>query len=219
VPSLWSAFLFFCVAVFGVGLLVSFAIALQIGAGAFILAAVLAFAADRLRPSVSTVGAPSGGAAAFWSVICLLIGIGQAMGWRDIWTMLLLIGAAAWGAAMWRWGYPVFAVLAAVFFFLLLARSPQARALWLILGVALAAACVPLLDRPSLSPSHRRSAAAALTVALAAVYVALNLYSLDHRVLERGLAAGWSQTDVPNGAERSLAAAATALFPIFILAW
>jgi len=56
-------------------------------------------------------------------------------------------------------------------------------------------------------------------VALAAVYVALNLYSLDHRVLERGLAAGWSQTDVPNGAERSLAAAATALFPIFILAW
>jgi hypothetical protein len=217
---LWGVLLFFFVTLFVVGLLVSLGMAHQAEVTAFLLAGGLAFAADRLRPSASTVKAAAGGAAAFWSVVCLLIGTGEAMSsGQRTWTVLLLVGAAAWVVAAWRWGYPAFAGFAAVFFFLLLARFPPGRALWLILGAALAAACAPLLDRPAMAPSHRRGAAAVLVVSLAAVYAEVNLYALDHRVVESVSATRWSAPHSPAAAVRVLAAIATAVFPLFVLGW
>ncbi len=217
---LWGVLLFFFVTFFVAALVVSAGIAHQVEATAFLLSGGLAFAADRLRPSASTVKAAAGGAAAFWSVVCLLIGTGEAMSSGErTWTVLLLVGAAAWAAAAWRWGYSAFALFAAVFFFLLLARFPPGRALWLILGSALAAACAPLLDRPALAPSHRRGAAAVLVVSLAAVYAAVNLYALDHRVVESVSSTGGSAPGVPAAAVRVLAAIATAVFPLFVLGW
>ena len=217
---LWGVLLFFFVTLFVGALLVSLSIAHLIKVTAFLLAGGLAFAADRLRRSTSTVGAAAGGAAAFWSVVCLLIGIGDAMSWGSrAWTPLLLVGAAAWAAAVWRWGYPSFAIFAAVFFFLFVARFPPGRALWLVLGAALAAACAPLLDRTALAPSHRRGAAAVLVASLAAAYAAANLYALDHRLVERESAAGWSSPDAPAAAMRVLAAIATTVFPLFVLSW
>ena len=217
---LWGVLLFFFVTFFVAALVVSAGIAHQVEATAFLLSGGLAFAADRLRPSASTVKAAAGGAAAFWSVVCLLIGTGEAMSSGErTWTVLLLVGAAAWAAAAWRWGYSAFALFAALFFFLLLARFPPGRALWLILGSALAAACAPLLDRPALAPSHRRGAAAVLVVSLAAVYAAVNLYALDHRVVESVSSTGGSAPGVPAAAVRVLAAIATAVFPLFVLGW
>jgi len=217
---LWGVLLFFFVTFFVAALVVSAGIAHQVEATAFLLSGGLAFAADRLRPSASTVKAAAGGAAAFWSVVCLLIGTGEAMSSGErTWTVLLLVGAAAWAAAAWRWGYSAFALFAALFFFLLLARFPPGRALWLILGSALAAACAPLLDRPALAPSHRRGAAAVLVVSLAAVYAAVNLYALDHRVVESVSSTGGSAPGVPAAAGRVLAAIATAVFPLFVLGW
>jgi uncharacterized membrane protein YgcG len=217
---LWDVLLFFFVTLFVGALLASLAIAHHVEATAFLLAGGLAFAADRLRRSTSTVGAAAGGAAAFWSVVCLLIGTAEEMTRRaPTWTLLLLVGAVAWAAAAWRWGYPSFAILAAVFLFLLLARFPPGRGLWLALGAALAGVCVPLLDRPALAPSHRRGAAAVLTVSLAAAYAAVNLYALDHRLIEKESAAGWSSPDAPAAALRVLAAILTAVFPLFILTW
>jgi hypothetical protein len=217
---LWGVLLFFFVTFFVAALLVSVGIAHQLGVAAFLLAGGLALAADRLRASASTVKAAAAGAASFWSVVCLLIGTGEAMSRGErTWTPLLLVGAAAWAAAAWRWGYPAFASFAAVFFFLLMARFPSGRALWLVLGAALAAGCVPLLDRPAVAPSHRRGAAAVLTVSLAAVYAAVNLYALDHRVVESVSATRWSAPGSPAAAVRVLAAIATAAFPLFVLAW
>jgi uncharacterized membrane protein YgcG len=187
---------------------------------AFLLAVGLAFAADRLRSSASAVKAAAGGAAAFWSVVCLLIGTGEAVrSGERTWTMLLLVGAVAWTAAAWRWGYPAFAAFAALFFFLLLARFPPGRTLWLIFGAALAAVCVPLLDRAALAPSHRRGGAAVLAVSLTAVYAAVNLYALDHRLVENVSAAGRSAPHSPAASVRVLAAIATAVFPLFVLGW
>lgn len=217
---LWGALLSFFVTLFAVGLLVSLGVAHYLEWKAFLLAGGLAILADRVRQSPSTVGAASAGPAAFWSVICLLIGIGQAMRWGgSSETTLLLAGAVAWAAASWRWGYPTFAVFAAVFLFLLLGRFPPGRLLWLVLGTALAAACAQLLDRPALAPSHRRGAAAGLVVSLVAVYLAINLWALDHRLVERRFAAGWSLPDAPAGAARVLAAIGTAAFPLLILGW
>ena len=217
---LWGVLLFFFVTFFVAALLVSLGIAHQIELTAFLLAGGLAFAADRLRGSASTVGAATSGAAAFWSVVCLLIGTGQAMSWgADAWTVLLLVGVVAWAAAAWHWGYPAFACFVAVFFFLLAARLPTGRALWLVLGAALAAACVPMLDRPALAPSHRRGAAAVLAASLAAVYAAVNLYSLDHRVIESMSSTGWKAPDAPAASVRVLAAIATAVFPLLLLGW
>jgi MFS family permease len=217
---LWSVLLFFFVTVFVAALLFSVGIAHQVEATAFLLAVGLAFAADRLRPSASTVKTAAGGAAAFWSVVCLLIGTALAIDQGErTFTVMLLVGAAAWAVGAWRWGYPAFALLAAVFFFLLLARSPSGRALWLVLGAALAAACAPLLDRPALAPSHRRGAAAVLLVSLAAVYGAANLYALDQRIVESMSATGWSTPHSPAAAVRVLAAIATAVFPVFVLVW
>jgi hypothetical protein len=218
--ALWGILLLFFVSLFVVGLLVALGSASHIRMTAFLLAGGLAFAADRLRGSSSTVGAASSGAAAFWSVVCLLIGIGDAVRWRGSgWTPLLLAGAAAWSAAAWRWGYPAFALLAAVSLFLLLARFPPGRTLWLVLGTVLAAASASLLDRRALAPSHRRGAASVLAASLAAGYAAVNLYALDHRLVERGSAAGWNSQAAPGGPLRALASVATAAFPLIVLAW
>ena len=218
--ALWGVLLFLFVSLFVVALLASVAAAHLVEVTAFLLAAGLAFAADRLRSSASTVGAAAGGAAAFWSVVCLLIGTGEAMKWgAHTETWLLLVGAAAWTVAAWRWGYPTFAVFASICFYLLLARFPPGRVLWLVAGSALVAACAPLLDRPSLAPSHRRGAAAVLAASLAAVYAAINLYALDHRLVESVSTTRWSSPDAPSGAVRVLAAIATAALPLFVLGW
>jgi hypothetical protein len=217
---LWGALLSFFVTLFAVGLLVSLGVAHDLEWKAFLLGGGLAFLADRVRQSPSTVGAASAGPAAFWAVICLLIGIGQAMRWSgSSETTLLLAGAAAWSAASWRWGYPTFAVFAAIFFLLLLGRFSPGRLLWLVLGTVLAVACARLLDRPALAPSHRRGAAGILVVSLAAVYTAVNLYALDHRFVERMSAPGRGLPDATAGAVRVLAAIGTAAFPLLLLGW
>lgn len=216
----WGVLLFFFVSCFVVGLLFSLGAADALGLTAFLLAGGLAFTADRLRPSASTVGSAAGDAAAFWSVVCLLIGTGEAVEWNaSTGTLVLFAGSLAWALAAWRWGYPAFATFAAVFFFLLLARFAPGRALWLILGAALAAACVPLLDRPALAPSHRRGAAAVLAVSLAAVYAAINLYSFDHGLIETISDGAWSATPIHAGAGRTLSAIATGVFPLFVFGW
>lgn len=134
-------------------------------------------------------------------------------------TIVLLAGAAAWALAAWRWGYFVFAVFSSVFFFLSLARLEQGRVLWLVLGAALAAACLPGLDRPALAPSHRRCAAAVFAVSLVAIYVALNVYSLDKHVVESVALARWNRPAGASEGERTASALATAAFPVFVLAW
>jgi hypothetical protein len=217
---LWSVLVFFFVSLFAIGLIFSLR-AMDQGQRAtpFLLAGGLAFAADRLRRSASTVGAAAAPATAFWSVVCLLIWTAEMGRGTHIMTALFAVGVVAWAAGAWRWGYPAFAAFAAIFFFLLLARFPTGRALWLLLGGALAAACAPFLDRRALAPSHRRGAAAVLMTSIAAVYAAVNLYALDHHFVESISGPPWSQPGGASGATRVLAAIATAVFPLLVLGW
>jgi hypothetical protein len=220
-PSfLWGLLTFFFVSLAAMGLFAAIvSTSHAVTAVSFLFAAVLAFAADRLRTAASSAAAAGGAAAGFWSVVCLLIGVWNTAAWLESpLTRCLLIGAAAWAAASWRWGYPAFAVFSSAFFFLSLARFLQGRILWLALGAALAAAFVPLLDRAALAPSHRRSAAAVLAVALVAVYVAVNSYSLDRAVVE-SIVSRNPPAAHPSAAVKVLAALATAVFPAFLLGW
>ncbi len=221
-PTLvWRVLAFFFVSFAVIGLFAAIAMASQghaIAGVAFLFAGVLAIAVEGLRPSASGLAAASAGAAAYWSITCLLIGTADATKWgeRSL-TPLLIVGAVAWAAAAWQWGYPIFALFSSAFFFLLLARASAGRALWLVLGLAVAAACVPFLDRPALAPSHRRSAAAVLVAALAAVYVAVNLYSVDRHAVES--IAKWNGPESVPAAWRALSALATAVFPVGVIAW
>jgi hypothetical protein len=217
---LWSFLTFFFVSLATIGLFAAIvSTSHAVTSVSFLFAAALAFAADRLRTAASSAAAAGGAAAGFWSVVCLLIGVADLSSWQaSTATRCLLIGALAWALASWRWGYPAFAVFSSAFFFLSLARFPQGRVLWLVFGTALAAVFVPLLDRAALAPSHRRSAAAVLAVALVAIYVAVNSYSLDRAAVESIV--NWDPPAAhPSAAAKVLAALATAVFPALQLAW
>jgi hypothetical protein len=216
----WSTLAFVFVSVAVVGVFVFLASGFRgLKEVSFLFAAGLPFVTERLRASPSAAAASSGAAAAFWAAICSMVGVGASVhgGEALVITSALLAGALVFGAGAWRWGYPAFAVSSAACLFLLLARSGGGRLFWLAGGIALAALCLPLLDRPSLAPSHRLCAAAALGAGLAAVYAAVNLYSLDRYAIE-SVSGTWRDRSVPQaGGVRIAAMAATALFPVLLL--
>jgi hypothetical protein len=214
----WSALAFVFVSIAVVGLFAFLATAFHsVGPVSFLLAAGLPFVTERFRAAPSAAAAASGAAAAFWAVSCLLAGVADAFRFGEpAITAVLLAGALAFGLGAFRWGYPAFALFSAAFAFLLMARVAQGRLLWLLAGALLAAACLPLLDRPALSPSHRTGAAAAVSAGLAAVYAAVNLYSLDHRWIESLLR--WRDERVAAPAAiRTAAALATAVYPAVLV--
>jgi hypothetical protein len=162
------------------------------------------------------------GATAFWGVALLLAGV--ALGLADAFrlddALDRFLGAAvvAWALACWRWGHPLFAGLSGVALFGLLARLPQPRVVWLVAGAALAVMAARRLDHATWAPSHRRSAAVALVAGIAAVYAAANVYSLDRHLIENFSRTGASG-EAPAPGLVVAAAVATALVPLFVLAW
>jgi hypothetical protein len=100
----------------------------------------------------------------------------------------------------------------------LLGRLPLGRGLWVLAGAALAGLAAPHLDDASWAPSHRRAALVLVLMGVGAVYVAVNVYSLDVGALEelRRLARG---PTAPPAGLFILAAVATAVLPLAVLAW
>src|ERR1019366_247920 len=73
-------------------------------------------------------------------------------------------------------------------------------------------------DLPSWSHLHGRCAAVLLVVGLLGVYAAVNLYSLDHRLLER-LPGTRPDLPGPRFQERIWAIVGTAVLPVAVLWW
>jgi hypothetical protein len=131
-------------------------------------------------------------------------------------SLLLAVCAALFTEAARRWGYPLYAAIAAGSAFGLLARLPGGRWIWIAASLA---AIVPLLrasDSPRLPPSHRSSALAAALVSVGALYVALHLVSFDQGLIE-SFAHVPETSGPPNTALRPLCIAGTALVPIGVL--
>ncbi len=164
------------------------------------------------------------GATCFWGIVFLLVGLflflEETLKVREKSgvTILVLSSLALWALVAWRWGSPVYAGLAGISFFLLLARAPLGRLLWVAGGVALTLAFERFLDRSSWSPSHRRSAAVLVAAGLLGAYAAVNLYALDHRLVEM---LGSSGRDVPGPSfgERIASMVLTALVPLAAVLW
>jgi hypothetical protein len=116
-----------------------------------------------------------------------------------------------------RWGSGVLGLLAAVLVLVWLAQFGAARLLWILVG---AACVVPLLAgsrSPALAPTQRLGCWLAAGTMVLAVYLSVNLLSLDRGWVEDlhldpAVATGWS---VP--AVRPVAVAATALLPLLLL--
>lgn len=182
----------------------------------FLFAAATVVATERLEAAPRLARRGAAGATAFWGSVFLLAGLGLLA--DDPVGPVLLAGVLVWGAACWRWGSPLFAGLAALSLFAFLGRLPLGRASWILTGSAIAAAAAGRMDAAGWAPSHRRAAMVLLVVGVAAVYVALNVYSLDQRLLEELRPLAPARAALPP-AFFPLAAVATAVLPLAVLAW
>jgi len=120
----------------------------------------------------------------------------------------LLAGAA------WRWGYPLYAGGAMASFLWSFVAFPGARLVWIAIPLLAAPILTRFSESARLPPSHRDSCAFALGVALAALYAAVHLGSLDSHLLEERQNAWLPSSPVLRG----LSIAATALVPVIYLA-
>jgi len=127
--------------------------------------------------------------------------------------------AAVFGLAAWRWGFRLYAGVAALCILLLASQFPGARAIWVVVAALLAAWTIMVRATRELTPSHREGVDLVRIVALAAVYLAVNYYSVDKGFLEEiGRIAG-AQPHRAGGVSLLLAGAGSALYPLAILAW
>jgi uncharacterized membrane protein YgcG len=125
----------------------------------------------------------------------------------------LLAGAA------WRWGYPLYAGAAMAALLGGLTVFPGGRLAWVVLPLLAAPALARFARSERPAPSQRASYTAALGVALAGLYVALNLASYDLGLVEVYRWFNWgSHSENGEGTARWICIAATALVPIIYLA-
>jgi MFS family permease len=122
-------------------------------------------------------------------------------------AIFFILCAFLFGAAAWRYGYGIYAGLAAIALFLGLAHLPFGRILSIILPLAgwrwLAAGRATM----RLPPSLRLCCAAVLAVCLTGFYAAVNLVSLDRHWFEMG--PSWDTTNL-----RGASAILTVLVPV-----
>jgi hypothetical protein len=108
--------------------------------------------------------------------------------------------------------------LSAVSLFVYLGRLSLGRVLWVLVGSALVGLAARRLDTAAWTPSHRRAAMVVLLVAVAAVYVAVNVYSLETSLLEELRPFAPSHV-APRPGLLVVTAVATALLPLLVLVW
>jgi MFS family permease len=153
-----------------------------------------------------------------------LVGIGYLVGfafwnfdqahWKsnDAVTATLFVAAFLLAIAAWRWGYPLYAGAAMAALLGSLTALPSGRLLWIVLTLLAAPLLARLAESARLPPAHRDSCRIALGVALAGLYLAVNLYSFDWGIVE------FRFLHRPPSALRGWSIAATALVPIVYLA-
>jgi hypothetical protein len=221
----WKVLIFVLVSVAVLGVQVGIFGLNAKGSGSFfVYAAILAGATEVLRGS-RLAGTGSDAASSFWAVMMLTVAFGiffEAGRSPGALTATIAITGLAWAAACWRWGFALYGAFSALAGFLFLARFPFARVAWVVAGVALCGISLWLTGRPRLTSSRRRAFAAVFVVSALALYGAVNLYSLDRRIVEiLGEAERWQPRSAgawPSDA-RIASAVATAIVPIVFLVW
>ena len=190
----------------------------------FFFAAACLAVTEVLEASPRSSRRGAAGATSFLGVVSLLLGWALFlletvnMRFDDGIDPVLIAAVVVWGLGAWRWGSPVFAALSAVSLFVFLSRVPHGRLLWVLAGAALVAIASRRLDKAAWAPSHRRSATILVIAGLAAVYGAVNVYSLDRHLVEDLGRISWGRP-IPPRSLLVLSALATAVMPPVVLAW
>lgn len=191
----------------------------------FLLGALaLTVAAEGLLDSERLAESGGASAAAFWAAFFSIPGIVLSIdpnGSASTGRLIFGVAAAAFGAAVWRWGWPLLAAGSALSLLFLVASLTQSRPLLALAGALVAAGSVPFLDRPRLPLAYRESAHAVLSVGLLWAYAAVNRYSVDKRLFEELFGEFFRGRGSPEGASPGglLWWAFTLLLPLALLAW
>jgi len=191
------------------------ALAFSMGVGCL---ALTELQVGRLRRSQGGTEAATSLLSALFLIFGILWFLTDVLGLRggDELSAVFLTSALLFALASWRWGFPLYAGVAAGFLFLLLARWPGARLWWVLVPVAV---FLPLLwgsESARLAPSHRRACEWALAVSLATLYTALNLGSFDASLVEHRFL--WQPLTRRSSEWRWLFILATAVVPLVVLA-
>jgi hypothetical protein len=159
-----------------------------------------------------------------------LVGIGYLLGFAGsmadkaglsslhVIAVVLLAAAFLLAGAAWRWGYPLYAGASLVALLAIFTAFPQGRLAWIVLPLLAVPVLARIAESARLPPTHRASCAAVLGVALAGLYVALNIASYDFGWLEPDLSIWKLQPAIWGPSVRWIFIAATALVPIVYLA-
>ena len=189
-----------------------------------LIASACLIATERMEGSPGFARRGAAGATSFWALVLLLVALGLLcldtldLRFDPAWDVVLAASCLAWAAGGWRWGHPLFAALSAASLLAFLGRVPEGRILWIVVGAALAGLAARWLDAPSLAPSHRMAAAVLVVLGLAAVYAAVNVYSLDAHLLEH-FPPGRAAPVVSSRLLLALSAVGTAIYPLAVLLW
>jgi hypothetical protein len=228
--EVWRALVFLCVIVgvasatglglFEFGLRDEFEVATVL----LLCGAALAVVTDQLLERLAYRPSGAEAATSLLATVYLAAGVFVLVdGWhlhgRPAATVGFAWGACVFALASWRWGFRLYAGIAVLFALAVAAQAPAPRLACIAVAALLAAGAGVVLARGDRPPSHRDSLVLAQLVALAAVYFAVNSWSLDGRFIEEfGRAAG-----EPHARRGDLAgwlgAAGTALLPVAVLAW
>ena len=189
-----------------------------------VFAAALVGVTEHLEATPRLARRGAAGATSFWAGLFVLAGLllllHESLGvpTERVLDVVLVASVLGWGAGCWRWGNPLFAAFSAISLFVLLGRLPFGRVLWVVAGSVLAGLAASRADSAAWTPSHRRAAMVLVVTGVVTVYVAVNVYSLDARLLEalRGLA---PTRIAPRRGLLVLAAIATAVLPLMVLVW
>ncbi len=164
----------------------------SLGIGVLALAAgvACAFVTDYMTGPLKRRQGGTEAAVSLFAVVQLTVAVVVVNHEAGLWSfetrvMLDLLWAAFLSlAAAWRWGYWPYGALASLLFFAGVSRLPFGRLMWLLIPLMLWRLLLGECDSPHLPPALRRCSAAILTVCILAFYAAVNVYSLDHRVVE-----------------------------------
>jgi MFS family permease len=126
----------------------------------------------------------------------------------------LLVATLLLAGAAWRWGYPLYAAAATAAVLGSFAFVPGGRWGWIVLPLLFAPFLVRGSESARLPPAQRASCTAALGMALAGLYGAVNLVSYDQRWIELH---DFGRRSGTAGGPRAFFIVATAIVPIIYL--
>ncbi|HNX96550.1 MAG TPA: hypothetical protein PKK12_02625 [Candidatus Aminicenantes bacterium] len=163
-----------------------------------------------LHAGAETATALLAGLAGQFGLLLLLFGDSFGDG-KDFLRVLAGLGVVLFAALVWRYGMASAAAIAMGYLGLLLTQFPAARWSWILAALLLGALAFRGQEEARLAPSLRLACSVVLGMALAGLYLAVNLFGWDRQLFESG---GWAPLPL-----RAVFIAATALLPLAVLFW